>query len=64
MIMTKEETQLWDKPLAPMLDEYFSPKHIKSTMSELIEEEMHDLELNPNNPEHIRAYWKTKGIDA
>ena len=56
------QQQLWDKPLTPMLDEYFSPKHIKPTLTEIIESEMQSMGLDPNNVNHIDKYWEKKGI--
>ena len=56
------QQQLWDKPLTPMLDEYFSPKHIKPTLSEIVEEEMKTMGLDPNNINDIDKYWEKKGI--
>ena len=56
------QQQLWDKPLTPMLDEYFSPKHIKPTLSEIVENEMKTMGLNPNNIKDIDKYWEKKGI--
>ena len=59
--MTNQQ-QLWDKPLTPMLDEYFSPKHDKPTMSDLVEQDMQSMGLNAKNPNDIKKYWETKGI--
>ena len=56
------QQQLWDKPLTPMLDEYFSPKHIKPTLSEIVENEMKTMGLDPNNIKDIDKYWEKKGI--
>ena len=54
--------QLWDKPLTPMLDEYFSPKHDKPTMSDLVEQEMWAMGLDAKNPNDIKKYCEKKGI--
>ena len=56
--------KLWDKPLNPMLDEYFSPKHIKPTLTEIIENEMKNMGLDPKNTNDIIVYWEKKGIEV
>lgn len=60
--MSNTQQKLWDKPLTPMLDEYFNPKHIKPTMVDIVEEEMESMGLNVNNPDDIKKYWEKKGI--
>jgi hypothetical protein len=45
-----------------MLDEYFSPKHDKPTMLDLVEQEMQTMGLDAKNPNDIKKYWEQKGI--
>ena len=60
--MSNNQQKLWDTPLTPMLDEYFNPKHINPTLSELVEQEMRDMGLDPKNSNDIDKYWKQKGV--
>jgi hypothetical protein len=56
--------QLWNNPIVPMLDEYFSPKHTNPTLEYVVEQDMVLLGFNPSNPEDVKKYWAMKGIQS
>ena len=60
--MTIDQSKLWDTPLTPMLDEYFSPKNLKPTLTDLVEQDMRSMGLDPNDSNDINKYWEKKGV--